>query len=110
MSSDTFEMIRRHFKDMDDEEAEFTNSQSRTHQSHLPGQLEAEETRELEEALRLSTQEAMEERKRKKKIVHRAPQEVGEPSTTSVTLKKRKASSETSASSPSFERNITITT
>ena len=73
MSSDTFEMIRRHFKDLDDEEAEFTSNQSRT-QSHLPGQLEAEEARELEEALRLSAQEAMEERKRKKKMVHKAPQ------------------------------------
>ena len=88
-------MIRRHFKDLDEEEAEFTSSQSRT-QSHLPGQLEAEEAKELEEELRLSAQEAMEERKRKKKMVHKAPQEVGEPSTASVTPKKRKASSETS--------------
>ena len=83
-------MIRRHFKDLDEEEAEFTSNQSRT-QSHLPGQLEAEEAKELEEALRLSTQEAIEERKRKKKIIHRAPQEAGEPSTASVTPKKRKA-------------------
>ena len=43
-------------------------------------------------------------------MTQRAPQEVGEPSTTSVTLRKRKASSEASASSPSLERNITITT
>ena len=56
MSSNTEEMIRRHFKDLDEEEAEFTSSQH----SHLPRQLEAEEAKELEEALRLSAQEAME--------------------------------------------------
>ena len=84
-------------------------ARSRT-QSHLPGQLEAEEAKELEEALRLSVQEALEKHKKKKMMTHRAPQEVGEPSTASATPKKRKASSETSASSPSLERNITITT
>ena len=67
MSSDTSEMIRRHFKDLDEEEAEFTSSQSRT-QSHLPGQLEAEEAKELEEALRLSTQEAVEGHRKKGKV------------------------------------------
>ena len=92
MSSDTTELIRKHFTALDEEEEEFTSSHSRT-QSQLPGQLEAKEARELEEALRLSAQEAMEERKRKKKTVHKAPQEVGEPSTASVTPKKRKASS-----------------
>ena len=86
MSSDTSEILRRHFSALEEEEEEFTSSHSRTH-SQLLGQLEAEEARELEEALRLSALEAMEERKRKKKIVHRAPQEVGEPSTASVTPK-----------------------
>ena len=90
MSSDTSEFIKKHFSALEEEEEEFTSSHSRTH-SQLPGQLEAKE--------------AMEERKRKKKMVHKAPQEVGEPSTTSVTPKKRKASSETSASSPSLEHN-----
>ena len=78
--------------------------------SQLPGQLEAEEARELEEALRLSAQEAAERQKKKGKVTQKAPQEVGEPSTANVTPKKRKAGSETSASSPSLERNITITT
>ena len=73
MSSDTSELIRRHFSALDEEEgAEFTSSQSRT-QSHLPGQLEAEEAKELEEALRLWAQEAREEHKRKKKMTHKAP-------------------------------------
>ena len=57
-------MIKRHFSALEEEEDEFTSSHSRT-QSQLPGQLEAEEARELEEALRLSAQEAMD---RKKKI------------------------------------------
>ena len=73
MSFDTSEFMRKHFSALEEEEAEFTSSQSRTH-SQLPGQLEAEEAKELEEALRLSAQEAMEERKRKKKMVHKAPQ------------------------------------
>ena len=102
-------LFRSHFSALEEEDEELTSSHSRT-QSHLPGQLEAEEAKELEEALRLSAQEAMEERKRKKKMVHRAPQEVGEPSTASVAPKNRKASSETNPSSPTLERNITITT
>ena len=52
----------------------------------------------------------MERHRKKGKVTQRAPQEVGEPSTASVTPTKRKASSETSASSPSLGRNITITT
>ena len=97
MSSDTEELIKKHFSALDEEGEEFTSSQSRTH-SQLPGQLEAEEGRELEEALRLSAQEAAERHKRKKTMTKRAPQEMGEPSTTSMTLRKRKASSETNAS------------
>ena len=108
MSSDTSEILRRHFSALEEEEEEFTSSHSRTH-SQLPGQLEAEEAKELEEALRLSAQEAMEEHKRKKKMVHKAPQEVGEPLTTSVTPKKRKASSETSASTRAkYYHNYTL--
>ena len=108
MSSDTSDFIKKHFSALEEEEEEFTSSHSCTH-SQLPGQLEAEEARELEEALRLSAQEAM-ERKKKQKTAHKATKEAGEPSTASVTPRKRKASSETSASSPSLERNITITT
>ena len=59
MSFDTEEIIRTHFSSLQEEEAEFTNGQSETH-SHLPGQLADEEAREIEEALRISTQEAME--------------------------------------------------
>ena len=71
----------------------------------------AEEAQELEEALRLSAQEAMVDRQKKKgKMAPRATQERGEPSTASVTLKKRKASSDTIASSPIMEKGITITT
>ena len=59
MSSDTEELIKKHFSALDEEEVEFTSNQSRTH-SQLPRQLEAEEAKELEEALRISTQEARE--------------------------------------------------
>lgn len=52
----------------------------------------------------------MERQKKKGKTPHKTPQEIREPSTTSATLKKRKASSENSASSTSLERGITITT
>ena len=41
--------------------------------SHLPGQLEAEEAKELEEALKLSAQEAVEKHKKKKKMTQKAP-------------------------------------
>ena len=109
MSSDTSKFIKKHFSALEEEEEEFTSSHSRTH-SQLPGQLEAEEARELEEALRLLAQEAMERQKKKHKVASKPTQEIGEPSTASVTPKKRKASSETSASNPSLERNITITT
>ena len=78
MSSDTSEILRRHFSALEEEEEEFTNSHSRTH-SQVLGQLEVEEARELEEALRLSAPEAMEERKRKKNIVHRARRRWGSP-------------------------------
>ena len=108
MSSDTSEMIKRHFSALEEEEEEFTSSHSRT-QSQLPGQLEAEEARELEEALRLSAQEAM-DRKKKIKATSKIAQEKGEPSTASVTPRKRRAGSKTSTSSPSLERNITIST
>ena len=47
MSSDTSELIRRHFSALEEEDEEFTSSHSRTH-SQLPGQLEAEEAKELE--------------------------------------------------------------
>ena len=109
MSSDTSELIKKHFSALEEEEEEFTSSHSRTH-SQLPGQLETEEARELEEALRLSAQEAMDRQRKKHKAVPKPTQEKGEPSTASVTPRKRKASSETSASSPSLERNITIST
>ena len=102
MSSDTSELIRRHFSALEQEEEGFTSSHSRTH-SQLPRQLEAEEAKELEEALRLSAQEAMERQKKKGMMTPKATHEKGEPSTASVTPKKRKASSETSASSPSLE-------
>ena len=102
MSSDTSEMIKRHFSALAEDEEEFTSSHSRT-QSQLPGQLEAEEARELEEALRLSAQEAM-DRKKKVKAASKIAKEIGEPSTASVTPRKRKASSDTCASSPSLER------
>ena len=101
-------MIRRHFNALEEEEEDFTSSHSRT-VSNLPGQLEAEEARELEEALRISAQEAVDRRK-KSKAASKIPKDLGEPSTASVTPRKRKASSETSASSPSLERNITIST
>ena len=89
MSSDTSELIRKHFSALEEEEEEFTSSHSRTH-SQLLGQLEAEEARELEEALRLSAQEAM-DRKKKHKAAPKVAQEKGEPSTASVTPRKRKA-------------------
>lgn len=109
MSSDTSELLRKHFKDIDEEEAESTSSQSRTH-SHLPGQLEAEEAKELEEALRLSAQEAMERQKKKSRMAPNPTQERGESSNASVTPRKRKASSDTTTSSPIMEKGITITT
>ena len=109
MSSDTSELIRKHFSALEEEEEEFTSSHSRTH-SQLPGQLEAEEARELEEALRVSAQEAMERQKRKQKVAPKVTQERGEPSTASVTPKKRKTDSDTTASSPILENEITITT
>ena len=43
MSSYTEELIQKHFSALDEEEVEFTNSQSETH-SQLLGQLEAKET------------------------------------------------------------------
>ena len=52
----------------------------------------------------------MERQKKKGRMTPKANQEKGEPSTASVAPKKRKASSETSASSPSLECNVTITT
>lgn len=76
MSSDTAEFIRKHFSALDEEEAEFTSGQSETH-SQLPGQLEAKEARELEEALRLSAQEAMDRHNKKGKMAPRAPQRKG---------------------------------
>lgn len=72
MSSDTEELIRKHFNALDEEEIEFTSGQSET-QSQLLGQLEAEEARELEEALRLSAQEAMERQKKKGNNPHKTP-------------------------------------
>ena len=59
MSFNTEEVIKKHFSALQKEETEFTSGQSET-QSLLPGQLEVEEARELEEALRISAQEAME--------------------------------------------------
>ena len=70
MSSDTSDFIKKHFSALEEEEEEFTSSHSRTH-SQLPGQLEVEEARQLEEALRVSAQEAI-DRKRKHKA---APKE-----------------------------------
>ena len=109
MSSDTSEFIKKHFSALEEEEEEFTSSHSRTH-SQLPGQLEAEEARELEEALRLSAQEAMERQKRKHKTAPKPTQERGEPSTASMMPRKRKTDSDTTASSPIIERGITIST
>ena len=80
MSSDTSELIRRHFSALEEEEEEFTSSQLRTH-SQLLGQLEAKEAKELEEALRLSAQKVVERHKQKGTKTQKAPQEVGEPST-----------------------------
>ena len=97
MSSDMKELIRKHFSDLDEEGEEFTSGHSETH-SQLPGQLEAKEAKELEEALRLLAQEVAERHKRKGTMTQKVPQEVGEPFTTSMTTNKRKASSETSAS------------
>ena len=57
MSSDTSDFIKKHFSALEEEEEDFTSSHSRT-PSQLPGQLEAEEAWELEEALMLSAQEA----------------------------------------------------
>ena len=105
MSSDTEELIKKHFSALDEEEVEFTSGQSKTH-SQLLGQLEAKEARELKEALRLSAQEAMDRQKKKGKMAS----EKGEPSTASVTPRKCKTSSDTTASIPSMERGITITT
>ena len=65
MSSDTSEFIKKHFSALEEDEEEYTSSHSRTH-SQLPGQLEAEEARELEEALRLSAQEARDRKKKRK--------------------------------------------
>ena len=76
MSFDTSEFIRKHFSALEEEEVEFTSSQSRTH-SHLPRQLEAEEAKELEEALRISAQEARERQKKKGKVASMATQERG---------------------------------
>ena len=109
MSSDIEELVMRHFSTLDEEEEEFTSNQSMTH-SQLPGQLEVEEARELEEVLRLSAHEAMNRQKKKGKMIQKAPQEVGESSTATMTPTNRKANSETSTSSPSLERNIPITT
>ena len=53
MSSDTEELIRKHFSALDEEGEDFTSGHSEAH-SQLPRQLEADEARELEKALRLS--------------------------------------------------------
>ena len=53
MSSDTKELIKKYFSALDEEGEEFTSGHSEAH-FQLPGQLEAEEAKELEEALRLS--------------------------------------------------------
>ena len=72
MSSDTEELIRKHFSALDEEGEEFTSGHFEAH-SQLPGQLEAEEARELEEALRPSAQEAVKRQKRKGKVTQKAP-------------------------------------
>ena len=90
MSLDTSKIIRKHFSALEEEDEEFTSSHSKT-QSQLPGQLEAKEARELEEALRISAQEAMERQKQKHKVAPKGTQERGDPSTVSVTPRKRKA-------------------
>ena len=59
MSSDTEEFIRKHFGALQEEETEFTTGQSKN-QSQLLGQLEDEEAHEIKEALRISTQDALE--------------------------------------------------
>ena len=66
MYFETSEFIKKHFGALEEEEEEFTSSHSYTH-SQLPGQLEAKEARELEEALRLSAQEAMDRQRKKHK-------------------------------------------
>ena len=109
MSFDTGELIKKHFNALEEEEVGFTSDQSKT-QLQLPRQLEEQEARELEEALKLLAQEALERHKKKGKNPHKPSHEVGEPSTASVMPKKRKASFETIELSPSLERNITIMT
>ena len=68
MSSDTEEFIRHHFNSLCEEETEFTSGQFET-QSHLLGQSVDEEAREIEEALRILAQEAVEAQKRKGKAM-----------------------------------------
>ena len=109
MSFDMEDYILRHFRSLHDEEVKFTSGQSKT-QSHLPSQSVEDQAQEIEEAFRISTQEAIERQKRKGKPIQVAPQEVGEPSTASAVPHKRKASSDTSTSSPMSEKGITVTT
>ena len=52
----------------------------------------------------------MDRQKKKHKAAPKPTQERGEPSTASVTPRKRKTDSDTTASSPILERGITITT
>ena len=73
MSSDTSEFIKKHFSALEEEEEELTSSHSRTH-SQLPGQLEAQEAKELEEAMRLSAQEAMDRQRKKHKAAPKPTQ------------------------------------
>ena len=108
MSSDTEEFIRQHFNSLQEDETEFTSGQSKTH-SHLPEQSIDEEAREIEEAIRILAQEAMERQKKKGKAMHKTPHETGEPFMASAIPQKHKASLDTSALSPTMERGIMIT-
>ena len=67
MSFDTSEFIRKHFSALEEEGEEFTSNQSKTY-SQLPGQLEAEEARELEEELRISTRKQGKGKRRREKL------------------------------------------
>ena len=64
MSFDTEELIRKHFNALDEEEVELTSGQSET-PSQILGQLEEQEAKELEEALRLTAEEARDRQKTK---------------------------------------------
>ena len=72
MFFDTKEIIQRHFSSL------------RIGNPFPLGQSVDEEAREIEEALRISTQEARERKKKKGKAMHQIPQDIGEPSTASV--------------------------